>query len=119
MELPLADSQATIECKLDLDGLARQRERYRRLAAALEATERAPQVLTARFSAALDEELLAETLAVERECCEFFRLDYDRAERLLTARVADPELDSALDALRLALTSRYAAPGGATQSSRS
>jgi hypothetical protein len=104
MELPLADSQATVECRLDLEGLRRQLERYRRLAKALEATERAPQSLTARFSPSVDEELLAETLAVERECCEFFRLDYDRAERMLTARVEDPGLDPALDALRHALT---------------
>jgi hypothetical protein len=103
MELPLADSQPRAECTLDLEGLGRQRERYRALGATLERVEREPLALTARFSPAVDEELLAETLAIERECCEFFRLDYDPAGRVLTARVDEERLDPALDALRYAL----------------
>ena len=102
MELPLAD-QPIDECRLDLTGHHEQRERYRRLALALESTEREPQRLTARFSSALDQSLLAETLAIERECCEFFQIDYEPAERLLTVRVDDPRLDPALDALQYAL----------------
>jgi hypothetical protein len=104
VELPLADQTPIADCKLDLKGLQEQRERYRRLASALERTERRPGELTARFTPALDEELLAETLAVERECCEFFRIDYEPGPRELSVRVDDPALDPALDALRHALT---------------
>jgi hypothetical protein len=103
VDLPLADQPPIAECKLDLEGLRDQRERYRRLAVALERTERQAGELTARFSSAVDEELLAETLAIERACCEFFRIDYDPASRRLTVRVDDPELDPALDGLRHAL----------------
>jgi hypothetical protein len=104
VDLPLADQTPIAECKLDLEGLRAQRERYRKLSAALEGTERAAGVLTARFSPALDEELLNRTLAIERECCEFFRIDYDAADRVLTVRVDDTQLDPALDGLRHALT---------------
>jgi hypothetical protein len=104
VDLRLADQTSIAECKLDLEGLRAQRERYRELSAALEGTERAAGVLTARFSSAVDEELLNQTLAIERECCEFFRIDYDAADRVLTVRVDDPQLDPALDGLRHALT---------------
>jgi hypothetical protein len=104
VELPLADERPIAECKLDLEGLREQRERYGRLSAALEEIERRPGELVARFSPALDDELLAETLAIERECCAFFRIAYDDSERELSVRVDDPDLDPTLDALRDSLT---------------
>jgi hypothetical protein len=104
MDLPLTEPPAIAECRLDREGLREQGDRYRRLSVTVEGLERRSAELVARFSRALDEELLAETLAVERECCEFFRIDYDRSERELIVRVDDPELDPALDALRDALT---------------
>lgn len=104
VDLPLAGQPPIAECKLDLQGLREQRERYRKLATALEGTERAPGDLTARFSTVVDEGLLAETLAIERDCCEFFRIDYDPETRVLRVRVDDPQLDPALDGLRHALT---------------
>jgi hypothetical protein len=98
VDLPLA------ECRLDNDGLREQRERYRRLAAALQRTERPPGELVAHFSAGIDEGLLEETLAVERRCCAFFRIDYDPAVRELRIGVEEPELEGALDGLHHALT---------------
>lgn len=51
----------------------------------------------------MDPALLAQTPAVERECCPFLTLDYDASAQLLTARVADAALDAGLDALAAAL----------------
>ncbi len=52
-----------------------------------------------RFDAAVDPILLAETLAIERECCDFFDLRYSEAERELEVTVADKRQDPALDAI--------------------
>jgi hypothetical protein len=96
-ELPLA------ECKLDVPGLLAQRDRYRRLSEALVAVDRAPGSLTVSFSSAVDAELMRETLAVERECCPFYRLSWDESERRLEVGVEDPRQDPALDAIAHAL----------------
>jgi hypothetical protein len=104
VDLPLAEQPPIAECRLDLAGLREQRDRYRQLGAALERVERRPSELVAGFNSELDAELLAETLAIERECCEFFRIDYDASGRELSVRVDDPQLDPALDGLRHALT---------------
>ncbi len=106
MDLPLAEQPSIAQCRLDLGGLREQRDRYRRLAGALDDVGRRPGELIARFSPAIDDGLLAETLAIERRCCEFFRIDYDSEARELVVRVDDPDLDPALDALQYALTPR-------------
>jgi len=90
-------------CRLAPAGARIQRERYARLAASVTSAGRAPLVLTVSFGADLDERLLEETLAIERECCPFLALEHDRAARRLVVRVADPALDVALDALAEAL----------------
>lgn len=104
VELPLAEQTPIAECRLDLEGLRKQRDRYRQLSSALEELERRPGELFARFSPALDHALLAETLAIERECCAFFRIEYDDSARELSVRVDDPNLNPTLDALRDSLT---------------
>jgi hypothetical protein len=97
-ELPLI-----AECRLDLDGLRRQRDRYRALGRHVVATERRPRRLTVRFGAALDVDLLGETVDVERGCCPFFRLEPDAARRRLVVSVSSDEQDPALDAISDAL----------------
>ena len=86
-------------CALDAGGLDRQRERYRRLSGSVVSVERAGHLLTARFGADLDRALLDEAIAIERECCPFFRIGFDEAERRLEVGVSDPALEDALDAL--------------------
>ena len=88
-------------CTLDAAAMAAQRDRYARLAAHVAGTRREPQRLHVRFDAGVDRDLLAETLAIEAECCTFFgvALDGDTAE--LTVPAA--EMDPALDALAYAL----------------
>jgi len=96
-ELPLA------ACRLDAEGARQQAGRYRALAAHAEVVSRGPGTLVARFDSAVDKDLLAETLAVERDCCPFLELDYDEADRRLEISVGDRDLEPALDALATAL----------------
>ena len=70
-----------------------------RLGARVERIDRSPQGLSVQFDDGVDPALLAQTLAVERECCPFLTFDYDAAAQWLTARVADAALDAGLDAL--------------------
>jgi hypothetical protein len=91
------------ECRLDLPGLRAQRERYRRLGEHVAGINRAARSFTVRFDAAVDPELVAETVAVERECCPFFELGFDAGGRRLTVSVDDPRQAAALDALLFAL----------------
>ena len=98
-----AELPVIAECRLDPDGLRAQRERYRRLGRSLEGIERGPGSFTARFDETLEPGLAEETVAVERECCPFFALAFDAAERRLTVSVDEPEQRPALDALLFAL----------------
>jgi hypothetical protein len=54
-----------------------QRSRYRRLRGAVEAVDRSPTELTVRFGADVDAQLLAKTVAVERDCCRFLDIRHD------------------------------------------
>jgi hypothetical protein len=96
-ELPIA------ECRLDLEGLRRQRDRYRELGGQAAAITRGPESLTVRFGPALDRDLLDETIAVESECCPFFTFDLSPEQRVVTIGVSRPEQRPALDALAYAL----------------
>jgi hypothetical protein len=88
-------------CTLDPAEMTAQRDRYARLATHVARVDRAPQRLRVRFDTAVDHALLADTLAVEADCCSFFAvaLEGDAAE--LT--VPTPDLDPALDAIAHAL----------------
>jgi hypothetical protein len=97
-ELPIA------QCDLDPPGLMAQRERYRQLANGVTGLERRPGRLLVQFGPDVDRGLIAETLAVEQGCCPFFRLEFEPSTRRLEIGVDRPEQDSALDALRFALS---------------
>lgn len=96
-ELPIA------ECRLDIDGLREQRDRYRRLGRSVRGLQREPQTLTVAFDADVDAVMLAETIAIESECCPFFALRYDASAYQLLVSVPEPDQDPALDALVAAL----------------
>lgn len=91
------------ECRLDLIGLRSQRERYRLLGLSAERVERSGGHLIVEFVDGVDEELVRDTIAVERSCCPFFALRYDAARQRLHVSVADPQHEPALDALVFAL----------------
>ena len=88
-------------CTLDAAGMAAQRDRYARLAAHVTGTDRAPQRLGVRFDPAVDHALLADTLAIEADCCSFFAIALEGDTAELT--VPRPEMDPALDAIAYAL----------------
>ena len=92
------------ECRLDLVGVRAQRDRYRAIGRRLERIDRHPCRLTAQLTPEVDEALVEETVEVERGCCPFFSIDYDRDRQRLSIEVSDPAHDPALDALRHALT---------------
>jgi hypothetical protein len=77
--------------------------RLRRLGPNVARFERREDRVGVEFKAGFDRELLDEALAVERECCPFFRFDFDASSRKLTVRVEAAEHRPALDALAYAL----------------
>jgi len=106
---PRSDEPLVIaQCRLDSAGLRTQADRYRRLGTTATRIERSEGFLGATFGPALDERLLSETIAIERECCAFFVFDYQPADRRLSIAVAQPEQEPALDALHFALTGHEA-----------
>jgi hypothetical protein len=97
------DPKAPIpSCALDQTGLREQYARYQRLAATVTCVERTPETITVKFDDQLDRDLLAEALAVERECCPFFVFDFGDHDRRLTAGVRQPQQSPALDAIATA-----------------
>jgi hypothetical protein len=103
MTAPIELPMAIAGCGLDQAALQEQLGRYRRLGAGATVTRSSALELTARFDIEPDRDLMRATLAVERECCSFFALEYAESERRLTVSVADPERAPALDALAAAL----------------
>lgn len=97
------DASLIAACRLDRTGLGEQRDRYRSLGAQAEEIVRERGSLTIRFGPGLDEALLRETIAIEEDCCSFFRFEFSAAERRLQIGVATAEQDAALDALAVAL----------------
>ena len=94
------------ECRLDLEGLRTQRDRYREIGEQIDRLEREPQRLEVMLRPEADPALVRETIAVERECCPFYEIGYDPDARLLSLSVETAEQDPALDAIRFALTGR-------------
>jgi hypothetical protein len=75
-------------CTLVPDGRLLQRERYASVRGDIESVERDPTGLTVRFGPGVDERLLGELIATERECCSFLTIDY--GERALRIASDDP-----------------------------
>jgi hypothetical protein len=90
-------------CALDESGLRLQLERYRELGRNARVIERTPRSLVAALADEVDAELVAETIAVERDCCPFFALAWEPARRRLTVSVSRAEHEPALDAIMFAL----------------
>ena len=89
-------------CALTPDGLEGQLERWRRLGRSAAVVRRDPGRLTVEFGPGLDQTLLEETLAVERECCPFLEFEVGRGR--LGISVAEREDEAGLDALAYALS---------------
>jgi hypothetical protein len=97
-ELPLA-------CSLDETAMAAQRARYAVVARHVQSVASGERSLRARIDETLDGAVLRELIEVERECCPFFEIGYDAAERLLSVSVSTEEHAPALQAIAHALRS--------------
>jgi hypothetical protein len=98
------------ECRLDLDGLRAQRNRYGRIGQRVERLERRPQHLDLWLTPDADTDLVRETIAIERDCCPFYETSFSLAERRLSLSVADTAQDLALDAIHFAITGTESSP---------
>ena len=90
-------------CALDESGLRSQLERYRQAGRNARLIERTPRRLVADLGDDVDTELVAETVAVERDCCPFFALTWEPGRRRLTIAVSQAAHEPALDAIAFAL----------------
>jgi hypothetical protein len=90
-------------CALDEAGLRRQYARYRRAGEGASLVCRHERRLVVDLDVHLDQRLVDELIAVERECCPFFGLLFEPLGRRLTVTVAHAEHEPALDAVACAL----------------
>jgi hypothetical protein len=97
-ELPMAPS-----CALDESGLREQLARYRAVGHGARLLERTPRRLVVEIDGAVEKDLVEEVLAVERECCPFFTLDWMAEARRFVVSVSTVEHEPALDAIAFAL----------------
>jgi hypothetical protein len=90
-------------CALDETGLGRQLERYRAAGAGARVMHRDRRKITIRVGDGAESTVIEELIAVERECCPFYTLEWDRLQRSLTVAVSTPDHEQALDAVAYAL----------------
>lgn len=86
-------------CALDDVGQRDQGARYARLSTSVEHVQREPEAVVIEFVQGFDRQTLTEALAVERECCPFFRFRFDQRRRRLRVTVADADMLPALEAI--------------------
>jgi hypothetical protein len=91
-------------CALDESGLRSQLERYRQAGWNAHLIERTPRCLVADLDKDVDAELVAKTVAIERECCLFFALTWEPDRRRLTISVFQAAHEPAIDAIAFALS---------------
>jgi len=75
-------------CALTDKDLQTQRERLDRLGASVAGFERGEDRIAIEFEAGFDRRLLDQIVAIERECCPFFRFELEPSTRQLTVSVA-------------------------------
>ncbi len=90
-------------CALDEDGLRSQLERYRQTGQNARLIQRSSRSLVAALDQDVDVALVAETVAIEQECCPFFALTWEPDRRRLTISVSQAAHEPALDAIAFAL----------------
>ncbi len=90
-------------CALDEAGLRLQFERYRHAGKGARLVARTSRRLVVELNRRVDGSLIDAAIAVERECCPFFTLDWQSVTRRLTVSVAHVGHDPALDAIAFAL----------------
>jgi hypothetical protein len=90
-------------CALDEAGMRMQRERYRVVGADARLVERSASRLVVEIDGQVAVARVEEVIAVERECCPFFMLDWEQDARRLTVSGSQAEHEPALNAIAFAL----------------
>ncbi len=90
-------------CSLDDAALRSQLERYRIAGRDAKVVERSPRRLIIAIADHVPDAVVVELVRVERECCPFFGLDWEPAERRLAVSVASEWHEPALEAIAAAL----------------
>jgi hypothetical protein len=96
---PLEQVEVPAACSLSPVELREQRERYARLARGVSGSSFREGLLRVELSPSFDRTALEELIAVERECCPFFRFTFAPERRTLEIGVASPEHEPALAAI--------------------
>lgn len=91
------------ECRLPDTAVGPQLARYRKLAEHVIDLHRDVGEVRVQFDDTVPESLLAQTLAVERECCTFVDLEYQPHMRSLTITVANVAQHPRLETLQALL----------------
>jgi hypothetical protein len=94
-----------MSCALDDQALEEQRGRFGQIGEHAIWARRLRNELTVVLEADLDDQLLEQTLAIERACCPFFALIWDEASRELTIAGREhhqPVFERIVEAFRLA-----------------
>jgi hypothetical protein len=103
-----------LSCSLDPAGVRGQRERYRRVGIGATIVRHSSRDFVVSLDDGVDIDDVDELLAVERECCPFFDLDWEPQTRLLSVSVSlvahEPALAAIRDALGLSRSSDGALP---------
>ncbi len=102
VELPVLPT--TVEgCGLERDALRLQGERYRQAGVGAKLVERTPRRLMIQLAEHTGEELVREIITVERACCPFLDLDWDRDQRWLTISLTRGQFEPVLATIAAAL----------------
>lgn len=96
--LPMAPS-----CALDAGELRQQLDRYRQVGRDARLVQRTSRRLLVQLDGRVKDELVERAIAIERECCPFFQLDWERHSRWLCVSVSAAEHEPALEAIAFAL----------------
>jgi hypothetical protein len=90
-------------CSLGHAELTAQRARYRRVGQGGRLLERSPRALAVELALGTDAAIVEQAIAIERECCPFYKLDWEPRSRRLSISVSRREHEPALGAIALAL----------------
>jgi hypothetical protein len=94
---------APLSCSLNEAALRSQLERYRITGRDATIVERSPRRLVIGIGDHVPDDVVAELVQVERECCPFFGLDWQPGRRRLAVSVASEWHEPALEAIAVAL----------------
>ncbi len=90
-------------CALDEIAMRSQLERYRRAGRHARLVHRGHRRIVVDLDEHVDREVIEQAIAVERECCPFFAIEWEPGRRRLTVSVSQPEHAPALEAIAYAL----------------